>query len=385
MTKSPTHLWIPRPKSLRQPSGTLSPMSSDPRQAAGAAAERQMVHYLRREFSDNHPLRIIQNLRLLDPTTTEADGSPAAAQIDHLVIHRSGAFIIESKSVSTAVRIRDDGSGGDEWERLWDRRWQGMPSPIQQAERQGMILRTVLNANREQLLSRLTGARGIASKLLGKSDQKSFRMMPIQIIVAISDQGTINRDKKWQPPTEPFQTFVTKADLVVSKIRNEIARHDQASGLLSKEDGDYGIWRMDLGEVIAVRDFLVGANHPLHSSRTAVLSAAPPRAAPKVELKPPPPPTQMVHQPGKTAPTATCHACSSTRLTALYGQYGYFWKCAECNKTTTMGRTCSLCSANSDRGRTVRVSKDGPVYTASCKACGKSAVVWNVDRDEATV
>jgi hypothetical protein len=342
-----------------------------------------MEHYLRRVFSENDPVGILHNLRLLDPVMTEASGSPAAAQIDHLVLHRYGAFIIESKSVSTAVRIRDDGSGGDEWERQWDRNWQGMPSPIRQAERQGMILRTVLNTHCEQLLSRLTGARSVASKLLRGSDQKTFRKMPIQIIVAISDHGAINRDKKWQPPTEPFQTFVTKADLVASKVMDEIARHDKASGLLSKEDGDYGVWRIDLGEIIGVRDFLAGANQPLQSSRTTPLPAAPPRAAPKAEPEPPPPGPPQGPASAPTAPTATCHACSSTRLTALYGQYGYFWKCAACDKTTTMARTCPACGANSDRGQTVRVSKQGPVYTSNCKACGQSAVVWDADREEA--
>lgn len=40
------------------------------------------------------------------------------------MLHRSGAVIIESKSVTSAVRINER----SEWARAWNGRWSGMPS-----------------------------------------------------------------------------------------------------------------------------------------------------------------------------------------------------------------------------------------------------------------
>ena len=73
------------------------------RQRAGAAAERQMAHYLDRKFSQDPDAHVLHGLRLENREQPEQDGSPGVCQIDHLIVHRSGMFIIESKSVTEEV------------------------------------------------------------------------------------------------------------------------------------------------------------------------------------------------------------------------------------------------------------------------------------------
>ena len=127
-----------------------------------------MAHYLHRRFANDRDVHVLHGLRLEDREQREQDGSPGVCQIDHLIVHRWGMFIVESKSVTGEVRIRPDGSGGDEWSRVYRGREKGMPSPIRQAERQGEFLRTILRRNRDELLGRMPlGLRTLAKVLNG--------------------------------------------------------------------------------------------------------------------------------------------------------------------------------------------------------------------------
>ena len=83
---------------------------------------------LKRYFGDSRDLFIINDLHL--------DDLGDKAQIDHLIIHKFGFLIIESKSVSTTVSINDYG----EWTRHYNGQ-QGMQSPISQAKLQASALR----------------------------------------------------------------------------------------------------------------------------------------------------------------------------------------------------------------------------------------------------
>ncbi|WP_027482360.1 nuclease-related domain-containing protein [Deinococcus pimensis] len=102
--------------------------TNDKFQQAGDEAEKQMAFYLRRTFGTDPSVHVFHNLRF------EREGD--AAQIDHLILHRYGAVIVESKSVTSAVRINER----DEWARQWNGRWTGMSSPVLLAKRQADFL-----------------------------------------------------------------------------------------------------------------------------------------------------------------------------------------------------------------------------------------------------
>ncbi|TVR97253.1 MAG: NERD domain-containing protein, partial [Trueperaceae bacterium] len=149
----------------------------DPRRSAGRRAERQMAHYLDRHFREHTKLHVLHDVRI------EHDGE--VAQMDHVVVHGFGIAIVESKSVSTSVRINAAG----EWERRWGGRWSGMPDAILQGERQGLVLKRLLTSRQDALLDKVLG--------LFKG---TFGAMALDVFAAISDDGTIERAKRGQAP-----------------------------------------------------------------------------------------------------------------------------------------------------------------------------------------
>ena len=224
-------------------------------------------------------------------------------------------------------------------------------------------------SQREHLLGKLpTGLRTI-SKLMAGSDQRGFRNMPIQIIVAISDRGKIRRVNGWREPTEPFRTFVSKADLVPAKIREEHGKHKAAGGLLGEAKGEYGVWSMKAEEVPAVAEFLAAR----HEARA--------RAEPAVQtVKTTASMTSSTTRQSRPAPIASagpaCKGCGGADLSAQWGKYGYYWKCLGCGTNTSMPTVCSACGAEGHRGKVVRIRKDGPKYFRACEQCGIEERIW---------
>lgn len=233
--------------------------SLDPRERAGAVAERQMAHYLHRKFRDDPAVLVLHQLRIEDPDQPEQDGSAGVCQIDHLVVHRWGFFLVESKSVTEEVQVRSDGDGGDEWSRTFRGKQIGMPSPISQASRQSEFLRALLQRHRSELLGRFPfGSRAIA-KIRGFGNQRGFRYAPMQLVIAVSDSGRICRLDGWEPPQKPFRVIVNNAGAVPEKIEQELDRHRiGANPLHVRPVGKRGIWSMEVEEVPRVAEFLTG-------------------------------------------------------------------------------------------------------------------------------
>lgn len=383
--------------------------SSDPRLRAGAEAERQMAFYLHRAFAQDESVLVLNDLRLEDPEQPEFDGRPGACQIDHLILHRWGAFIVESKSVSGEVRVKDDGQGGDMWTRSFGRTEVGFASPIQQARRQAEFLRSFLQRHREALLGKVPAGLRTVARLLFGTDQRTFGQMPLQIIVAISDGGRCSFERRWRPPEKPFQTFVTKADQVVDKVRSELERHRESFSVLGKSDGEYGVWSAKPEEIEAVAAHLVSHHRPreagsTHAAPTAGTSASTDRvgsvpspaaaAPPMAPARPAAPPrpamaanagatdiatSPAIRQDSKQHASAAlrprCKKCGGTELVARWGKFGYHWNCA-CGANTAMPTICSICGAVGSHGKGVRIRKDGGEFRRACEACGIEECIW---------
>ena len=328
-----------------------------------------MAHYLYRRFAEDSDIHVLHDLHLHDTEQPEHTGSPGTCQIDHLLIHRWGMFIVESKSVTSEVRVRPDSTEGDEWTRVWNGTEKGIPSPIHQAKRQGQFLRTYLQRHRLELLGKQpVGIRTIA-KIAAGTDQRGFRNVPIQIVVAVSDSGRIRRLDGWKEPEQPFRVFVTKADLVPDKVAHELTRHRKGARLLGNPvtSGTYGLWSMTKEEAEAVATFLAERHQGARSQDPQRLDRHPPAA-----------PTRAPRHGDATAASAepACKHCASKDLVARWGKYGYYWQCRACQKNTPMPTECRSCGAKGHRGREVRIRKDGPTYFRDCQRCGNSELVW---------
>ena len=259
---------------------------TEPFELAGRRAEEQMAFYLRREFEDVDQAYVINGLRL------ERNGD--ACQIDHLIVHRCGFAIIESKSVTTEVRIDEKG----DWSRLVDGQWRGMGSPVNQAKLQIVLLRKILNDFAPEVLGKLLGLDAL---------QMRFGGLVYDAYAAVSDNGIIN----W-PHGDKYET-VCKADGICEKIKGRLTHYKTKAGLIgfAKElarpfKKDESLIRYSDEVMRKVAEHLVSLHRPLER----------PQPAPAVRR---PVTSQVLVLPENTPPnptaesTSTCFDCG-TRL-----------------------------------------------------------------------
>lgn len=170
--------------------------------AAGHQAEMQMAFYLRRAFAESPDLFVFNDLRLIR--------NGEVAQIDHLVLHRFGFVIIESKSVTGTIEVNEH----QEFVRTFGSNRTGMKSPIIQAQMQAGLLQRLLNDYRESLRRKV---------ILG-AVQGYFGPQRFKTLVAVSDQGVIQRHESVPPQ-------LVKAEHVVARILDYIQAHTNATGV----------------------------------------------------------------------------------------------------------------------------------------------------------
>jgi hypothetical protein len=344
--------------------------------AAGAAAEQQMAFYLKRKFGDHKNVWVFNNIRL--------EKEDDAAQIDHLIMYRGGFILIESKSVTSRVKINARG----EWCRLWDNHWQGMPSPVQQGKLQADFLRKTLNENFKIL----------RDKIPLVDVWYHFGPTPMDVLVAISDKGMIDGS----PPAG-----VHKADQITDEIEKIIKA--KSRGLLER------IRNADLenfsdGEVERIHKFLLENHRPRAAgggreaprerkgddelqmrakagiasnvgvrgdstvSPLAMLEAemeqarADERKSAVTKAKKEQPAAAKLAAPA--AGVIHCVACGSEQIQIQYGPHGYYYRCEACTKGFAIDHTCPQC------GKKARLRKSGPKFYKECGACGDARLWW---------
>ncbi len=293
----------------------------DKRRLAGQEAEKQMAFYLRRRYAEVEEVLVYNDLRV------ERAGD--VAQVDHLLLHRHGMIVIESKSVSGRVRVNAE----REFVRVWSRGSEGMRSPILQARRQGELLRQVLVDHKHQLRNK---------KLLGLV-QGGFKRCPIDVLVAISDGGRIEGSRRGVP--ELF-----KAEQVVDEADKIIERHRRGARLLTEIDGEWGLFSFERDEVERVAEFLLSQHTAGEEERAA--------------------PAARVCKVATAEATAfECRGCASSNLEVRYGR-SYYFKCLDCDANTPIKNTCDACAA------TTRTRKEKRQFFSECQACGTSVLFF---------
>ena len=317
---------------------------------AGWTAEKQMAFYLDRAFGRRDDVRLFHNVRY------DLEGD--AAQIDHLVLHRFGFCIVESKSMIGKVTVdqygeftRDPGDG---------RGVAGIASPILQAKRQVQVLSELLNNHKADLrrVVRLVGQ--------GWFGEERFR-----VFAALSDHSVIER-KNTDPPE------LMKADRVTDAIDGHIKSHQSLRGLqgfvryVAKKDPPLEpLGPFTDEEMESISFFLIENDTPLRaggnpkpqkpkSKPTQPKPAAPEvvrEKRPTVETAPPPPATPT------TTGSTCCSKCQSSKVEVRYGR-NYYIKCLDCDGNTAIKQVCPAC------GEAARLKKSGPTFRWNCAGCG---------------
>jgi len=322
---------------------------NDPLARAGRKAEEQIAFYLRRALADEPDIHVFNNLRLAQ------DGD--AAQMDHLILHAQGLVIIESKSVSDSVEIDAHGR----WTRWWNRRPQGMASPIRQAELQADFLLRYLDRHALPLLAALS------PRPVRFADRR------IDVLVAISDRGRINVKKGAEMPPE-----ICKADEVIERLGAILSRGGGLSRLLLG-----GAAALKPSERLTIAEFLLDHHTPVGGQARKDAKVPPPRLEPGVVagfaepvgrgfVSPTPSPRPAPSPPAAAsaalipgrARAASCKACGSNALSIQYGKFGYYWKCRDCGGNTKLLPQCPQC------GTLGRTAKRELEFAVDCAQCG---------------
>ena len=296
---------------------------------AGAVAEEKMAFYLRRAFVDEPDIMVFNDLRF-------RDDSDDRAQIDHLVLHRNGFVVVESKSVSTKVKVNEHG----EWMRLWNNHWQGMESPVQQTKFQIEFLKRALNAYCEELVGKML-------RLI----QTRFWNCPMEVIVAISDRGTIKRGIE--------APEVVKADQVPDRIREIIRRHKKARSLLPRSVEQLkwsnmdGVYNFTDEEMAKISEFLVGHHYPLsepdQQKKPATVKEEPVEYAKQAE-------------PATQEGLGLCEKCGAQCM--IKWGHNYYWRCPACDTNMPIKEHCPSCRTK------MKLRKDRQKFFIRCEPCG---------------
>ncbi len=316
---------------------------------AGRRAESQMAFYLRRAFGEDSTIKVLNGLRI------ERQGE--VAQIDHLLISNHGFILIESKSVTTQIRVNAQA----EWSRqTFGGSWQGMSSPLLQVERQAELLKALLNNHVDQFFRKVLTL------------QFTFTSVPFDGLVAISDSGVIQR-----PPGFAARQ-VLKADQITSRIQEMNEAYRRASGLFSLNLKDAGAEWSDK-TVTKLTEFLLQQHIPQPESPSLPVptkfssssetsrpipranAAVAPMLNPQLQLARSPQlgPTKATPKLSAAAWPHICRACGSDQLTILHGKYGYYFKCSDCDGNTPIKVT----GAN---GEKAKLSKQGQEFYVVC-------------------
>lgn len=336
---------IAKPFSKLQPS-----RQADPTHRAGWDAEQDAAFRLDRAFGDpaRKDIRVFHDIRLPATFASGATVEGDYFQIDHLVLHRHGTALIESKSVYGDLHVDELG----QWQRRSASRSTNIASPVTQVNQQAAALLRLFQSAVPPLLNKMFGLA-----------QPGFASFPATPFVAIANNGRLTG------ATGPYEAIVMKVDRVVEAVSAEIDRHRRSAGVLgllrgavTRDSSDAGIFDLKPEEMDRIERFLLARHTPLFQA-TAAPSAAPA------------PPTSAAPQRGARIArleSLACGKCGSANVRIIYAR-DYCLTCDACGRFSPLPYVCPLC------GKHATIRKNGADHFRECDGeagCGVQTVFW---------
>lgn len=302
---------------------------------AGVRGEADTAYEIEFHLRESENTMILHDLRF-----ELKDGR--SAQIDHLLIHRTGRiWVLESKRVAKGLKITEDG----EFLRWNGRTYDGMASPIEQNRRHVEVLRAVL-----------------------RQVKSSFEIKDIYSYVVVSSKARIDRPRKGKFDT----AFIVKADLFLQNFEKDLDK----VGIFDV----FGALFASGGHKELARE-LVTLHRPIEFDYAARFDVT--HEAIDRQLNPTPAtsvsPAVATQAESATAPKASvtqssgdhrCRHCRSNALMVTYGQYGYYFKCQDCDGNTPIKVSCG------HDGHNERIRKEGQNFYRECAACDTSRLFY---------
>lgn len=287
---------------------------------AGLRAEQQTRYLIDDRLANAKNCVVIHDLRL------EHEGR--VAQIDHLILTRTlEVYVLETKSFHEGVKINENG----EFLRWngFQKKYEGMPSPLCQNDRHISVLRDVVYS-------------------LSLPVRLGVRLKPDFLsLVLVSSNAQIIRaagfDSSRVIKTDQMFDVISKDGDSVSTLR----AFTQMAKIVSLETLAY------LGRQLVER----------HRPLTPQLKTAAPDVLAPVSAVPL---SSPAHAPVAVAPA--CKSCSAASGSILSGKFGYYFKCGACTVNTPIRFACQT-------GHSPRLRKSGPQFFRECDDC-KSSVLF---------
>ncbi|MDQ7084711.1 MAG: nuclease-related domain-containing protein [Sulfurovum sp.] len=304
---------------------------------SGFKAETQMRFYLKRAFRDDSYVYVINDLRI--------HVEEEYAQIDHLVIHRYGFVIIESKSVTDKICV----NRYEEWKRIYNNKESGIPSPIKQAKRQIEILKQFLMSKDSSEIYR--------DNFINKISPLAIETFPYDVLVAISDSGIIDRDN-----IELVE--LCKADSITERIENLRKQHKKAfSKLLNMHPRQF-----HEDSIAKIAHLLVSSHSPIHKVKEVKKEIITPKE--KVEKASVYQSREYVKNEKVSIASHQCNKCQSVDVQIAYGKYGYYYKCQSCQGNSKISLRCNQPSCKP------KLKKEKEHFYKVCSDCNTKEIFF---------
>lgn len=304
---------------------------------AGQKQEQDVAFYLRRSFKDHKEVFVFNDLKIRH--------RDEVAQIDHLVLYPYGFILIESKSITGEIKINKH----EEWNRSYQDKWQGMPSPIKQLELQQQLLRELLFEHRANI---------IGLTLFIK--QQSFGGRCWNNVCVVSSNAIIHR----QDIPAHISNQLVKSEFLADKLKDIMKLRNKFINTLNLLDTrpDFSQNEMDsIAEFLLSQDISGCFAHKTQASLKAN------EAPNNIWLIKNTPSTQSTQQPIEQINSIqlNCSKCGATGLLKpCHGKYGYYVRCGHCDGNTAMKKTCPQCTS-----KKTKVTKKKQLYSVNCLDC----------------
>ena len=245
---------------------------------------------------------------------------------------------MESKNYYYGVKITAEGEF-----LVWDgKSYQAIESPFEQ------------NQRHIQALKQSIDDRKLAPRRLGLAIPINYRN-----IVLISPTS-----KLLKPSTSTFNlSSVIKADALGPVVEKDIDKKSivEAPKIIA------GDTLREFGEKLVrlhrPKFINYAAKFGLQDAETQDVSPVPTVSTPVASVSSP-----VSH--GKTS-KLICRSCNSTKeMTVVYGKFGYYAKCRECDSNTPIKITCG------NDGHNERIRKEGKKFFRECPDCGSSTLFF---------
>jgi len=318
-------------------------VATSAQEKAGEKAEKNMAHFLKREFANDKNVWVFHDLRIC---VSDND----FAQMDHLLMHRHGFIVVESKSVCDSVQVNEYG----EWTRWFNRQPSGMASPVEQAKRQAKALKETLQKHHKELRKKTLGF-----------VQRSFERCPFETLVAISTNGRITGAGR-----PAFEDSVFKADMICGQIRKKIKHYENANERIVFRDDEYP----------KIVHFIKGLHCPKQSMASDDHVYEKQQKRKPVQVSEPAPIRKI-----KTKP-ADDWTCTCGNLFEIRHKHSFYRYCSACRKRLALSPKCPECNAEA-----ILSQPEGTrIITFICKGNAQHQGVFRANqsrykKDEATL